>query len=131
MARLWEDGEMGLYAGGTWDSWRCRSWRIILMSDDILDSNLGTEQPSISAVHPAASHRSQTCGRAREALGKRCRFSCLRVMMLCLVLLGEVFSRASNQRCHREINPAISLLPHSIIPCPIFCEAKLGSGAEN
>lgn len=52
IARLWEDGEMGLYAGGTWDSWRCRSWRIILMSDDILDSSLGTEQPSISAACP-------------------------------------------------------------------------------
>lgn len=72
MARLWEDGEMGLYAGGTWDSWRCRSWRIILMSDDILDSSLGTEGPGISTVHPAASHKSQTHGRAGEALGRRC-----------------------------------------------------------
>jgi len=44
---------MGLYAGGTWDSWRCRSWRIILMSDDILDSSLGTEQLGVSTVHPA------------------------------------------------------------------------------
>lgn len=59
MARLWEEGEMGLYAGGTWDSWRCRSWRIILMSDDILDSSLGTEWPSVSTVQPAASHGSQ------------------------------------------------------------------------
>lgn len=56
MARLWELGEMGLYAGGTWDSWRCRSCRIILISDDILDSSLRTEQPGVSAehLHPAA-----------------------------------------------------------------------------
>lgn len=46
--------------------------------------------------------------------------------MLCLVLLGEGFSRAPSQGCHREINPAL-------IPCPIFffCGAKLGSGARN
>lgn len=67
MARLWEDGEMGLYAGGTWDSWRCRSWRIILMSDDILDSSLGTEQPGVSAVHPASSTRARpSAGQGRH-----------------------------------------------------------------
>lgn len=64
MARLWEVGEMGLYAGGTWDSWRCRSWRIILISDDILDSSLGTEQPGVSVENPFASR-----GWAGEALG--------------------------------------------------------------
>lgn len=42
------------------------------MSDDILDSSLGTEGPGISTVHPAASHKSQTHGWAGEALGRRC-----------------------------------------------------------
>lgn len=98
------------------------------MSDDILDSSLGTEQPRVSAVHPAASHESQT----GEALGRRCRFSCLRAMTLCLVLLGEVFRELpTSTATERSIQPSLSSHPQSS-PAQFFVEPNwdLEQGTE-
>lgn len=102
------------------------------MSDDILDSSLGTEQPGISAVHPAASHESQTRSWAGEALGRRWRFSCPRVMMLCLVLLGEVFRELhTSTATERSILPSLSCHTQSS-PAQFFVEPNwdLEQGTE-
>lgn len=110
MARLWEVGEMGLYAGGTWDSWRCRSWRIILISDDILDSSLGTEQPGVSVENSFCIPRL-----GRGGTGRRCRSRCPRAMMLCLLLV-EVF---------RELQTSTAT-ERSILPS-LFCHTQSSS----
>lgn len=77
------------------------------MSDDILDSSLGTEQPGVSAGNPFAVCIPQL---GRGGTGRRCPSCCPRAVMLGLLLV-EVFrelqTSAARER-ERSILPSLS-----------------------